>query len=1213
MSIEKIVNSQRAINSASTGGAGHAFEESVQAYFLFLMMTGGLVPKMPSCKIEKLVFQSRDFETDDCVAFIKDVSNHPRQVLMQIKRGDSAKINSQEFRAAIKDAWQDFQNDKFNKTTDRIFFITGHLNGCDNKILSILDDHIHHGNSSESFWKNYEANCFSQEARKKFEKIIEYITDVNNDTGPSKEELFSFFKVFYIIKSDLHDNTINEGGINLSLIQSILSSDLNGKRFINSPQSIWDSLFRFAADHNNGEDIPSDHKELIKLFDQQPVISQSSRALEGANIYPELNLKDTTSTTTIYPEELALLSLIGSFNEKNAADIKIIEKLFNDSFDNIKLKLRKMLLDEKNLDFFENGVWRISNSQRDTIHRLANQIFDDHIDLLKDIYIEVIGEIDPALDLPVEKRYMANIFKKQRSFSKALCSGLVDGVAIIANNEGWFVNCTTNKIDYTAREVTQKLCKNNMNPKLWASLNDYLTPLAETCPSIFLECLEKILKQKDNPFIELSKESNQTALSTTDYLSGLRWALADLAWDKNLCARACGLLMKLADIEQTASNGQNYCIEAVVDTVLPWRPQTMASVEVRYAIVKNALKDNFEIGWSALEQLLPNKTTSQAERHLPVWRNNIVQANWEKNITNTEVQKQYDEYSRLYVENANEFKQIINVIDNIHHLSQPGLDILIEKIPKISNEKLSETEQTIIWDRLINIIDQNKQHRKLPDGTITRLQEISEQFAPKDMYKKCARLFDHYDHELINCSDYKSGESKLREERKKSINTLLNRKGLDEVIKLVDHVRFPYQVGLTLALSDERGLDKKVLPKYLNDGDEKHNEFARNFVSGKFYRLTESDRWDWAHSIDKEAWSDNEIVEFAKSLPFAERTWEFINHRSIEAQNAYWKTVQDVRPYKNQAFSAKIVDKLLTACRPSVAVEYIYYTLYSQNMNQADRTDTVDIEQCKKSLLALMRSKEPLGATKNNYQTTTYEITHVIEFIQNNVSYPDNDLLSIEWYYFSILCSCFDIKPRALIYTISNSPEDFYYLLNLMFKTRNSSTEQETNLSEEMCDCLYDLLVANKFNILPGNDENEDFNSSKFISWIKQTKILGEKDGLWSRAQNVIGGYLTHAPADPNGLFIHRTIAEELDKENNDEMRVGYELGIINQYGFRAVDPTGKDRIELAKRWDSYANEIDSAGYARFATSLRKISESFKADAKRDKVEDQLFRAGVKE
>lgn len=61
-----------------------------------------------------------------------------------------------------------------------------------------------------------------------------------------------------------------------------------------------------------------------------------------------------------------------------------------------------------------------------------------------------------------------------------------------------------------------------------------------------------------------------------------------------------------------------------------------------------------------------------------------------------------------------------------------------------------------------------------------------------------------------------------------------------------------------------------------------------------------------------------------------------------------------------------------------------------------------------------------------------------------------------------------------------------------------------------------------------------------------------------------VGSGLSYASLDDNGLPSY-IVMEELNKPENEEMRRGYYIGIINQRGVHWVDSEGKEELELAK------------------------------------------------
>lgn len=73
---------------------------------------------------------------------------------------------------------------------------------------------------------------------------------------------------------------------------------------------------------------------------------------------------------------------------------------------------------------------------------------------------------------------------------------------------------------------------------------------------------------------------------------------------------------------------------------------------------------------------------------------------------------------------------------------------------------------------------------------------------------------------------------------------------------------------------------------------------------------------------------------------------------------------------------------------------------------------------------------------------------------------------------------------------------------------------------------------------------------------------------------------------------------EELNRVENEELRRGYYLGIINQRGVHWIDPEGKPELELAEDYENKANIAESRGYSRYAGILRGVADEFKREAK---------------
>lgn len=92
---------------------------------------------------------------------------------------------------------------------------------------------------------------------------------------------------------------------------------------------------------------------------------------------------------------------------------------------------------------------------------------------------------------------------------------------------------------------------------------------------------------------------------------------------------------------------------------------------------------------------------------------------------------------------------------------------------------------------------------------------------------------------------------------------------------------------------------------------------------------------------------------------------------------------------------------------------------------------------------------------------------------------------------------------------------------------------------------------------------------------------------------------MIHSPSDPGGLWIRRVVAAALNDRDVDDMRDGYWTGAYSSRGVHWVDPTGKPERELAEQFRSKAEEVENAGFQRFAVTLRGLASSYDCEAER--------------
>ena len=141
----------------------------------------------------------------------------------------------------------------------------------------------------------------------------------------------------------------------------------------------------------------------------------------------------------------------------------------------------------------------------------------------------VFAERDPALDLPPQDWWSANILGKAHPYSGTLLIGLGDTLCILAIY-GQPVCGDRLGIDLQLR--ADRLVRDmlsDLGPEEWLSRRHLLRTFAEASPSMFLDRLEAELA-KESPAIESIMGIVEGGVSGECLRTDLLWALETLAW-----------------------------------------------------------------------------------------------------------------------------------------------------------------------------------------------------------------------------------------------------------------------------------------------------------------------------------------------------------------------------------------------------------------------------------------------------------------------------------------------------------------------------------------------------------------------------------------------------------------------------------------------------------------------------------------------------------
>lgn len=1166
-------------NPFSTGGGGPLFEAHVQASFVALMLTGGFVPCLPCWPITKIKLQGKfaGYDTDDLVVFIEHPGScQSRRMLAQIKHSISITEKDNLFGAVIQAAWNDFNNAAvFTSNHDVITLITGPLSATDIDDVRTILEWARHMESAEEFFTNVELANFSSENKQK--KLRAFRTQLKNANGgdPVADEVFfDFLKHFHLLGYDLDIKT----GVTLSLLHSLI-----GQHSRDNAQNLWPRLVDevHSANKNAGtiiqKDLPEDLREIFK---QRPV-----ETIPASLSSAQPRLEKTNWNQHAFAGDLAVANLLGAWNEKSDADREIIQQFISGDYDVWIGRLREILQLPDSPLALRNNTWNVKDRKL-LWESLGARVFDSNLDTFKQCVVTVLTERDPQFDLPPGERFGASIYGKVLLHSGDIRKGMAESLALLGTRPKALINCPQHKADSTSILAVREIFT-VADWKLWASLNNLLPTLAEAAPDEFLNAVETALHRKPCPFDELFAQEGD-GIAGANYLTGLLWALESLAWDEIFLVRVCVILGYLAsrDPGGTWSNRAANSLETIL---LPWLPQTTASIAKRKVALTTLAKEVPSVAWKLLLKLLPNQVRVSSGTHKPVWRGTIP-ADWKKGASQQEYLEQVSFCAERAVSITNhdigKLKDLIRLLDN---LPKPSFDQVLEFLSSDEITSKQADERLELWMGLTAFVSK---HRRFPDatwalddGAVANIEKLATKLAPENPLQLHRPLFNNDDFDLYEAHEnWDEQRRNLAERRCKSIKDILAYGGANSVIDFAKSVQSPWKVGFSFGSVANAASDALMLPSLLGVEDKRLEQFVSSYVRSRQNKLGLA----WVDDLGKSSWSLSQVAFFLSYLPFTNETWTRVTAWLGDAEKEYW-TRTNADPYHMSGNFSHAIDKLIEFGRPRAALNCLDWIRHEKH--------TLDNARTVKALMAAVATEEPPN-TMDGYRTG-----ELIKALQDDPGTNPDDLFRVEWAYLPVLDHHRNASPKLLENRLASDSAFFCEVIRLIYRSKNEKKSKKERSEHEQSIATNARKLLNEWKTPPGTQADSSFSQERFKNWLQRTVDICAQSGHLEVALNQVGQVLFYCPADPQGLWIDQAVADALNNMDAEEMRRGFSMEACNSRGMQWVDPTGKPERDLAEQYRNKANEVENAGFQRFAVTLRKLAESYDRDAERILVE----------
>ena len=1142
----------------NTGGGGNNFETRVQASFVILMLAGGVVPGIRPWPITKIQFQGKryGFNLDDILVYIQNPSNgEVRKLLCQIKHSTNITKSNPIFKEVIKAAWDDFNNeDIFTKNKDGIALITGPLTKIDTDHFRPLLEWAKLKTEKEFFSDVAQTFFCSDKMREKLETLRTHVKKANNQVNPSDKDFHFFLRHFHHLGYDLDIRS----GVSLSLLHSIII-----QHNVTNVTGLWSQVVEAVRDANQSgasitrDDIPEDIREAFI----KPVIKTIPSAMAF------ISAPQITPT-----HDLALANLLGGWSEKKDADKSIVSILSKQNYDAWQGTMREALNQKGTPLQFSNGRWTIPN-RLNSWKSLGSNLFEEDVELFYELALIVFKEHDPMFTLPREERYAAAIHGKVLSHSNVLRKGMATSLALLGSSPVCLTKFTPGKAEGVAHRVVLDVLQ-NASWILWASLNSLLPLLAEAAPRAFLESVDNAIHQDSCPFDGVFAQEGNNELSSSNYITGLLWALEALAWSEVHFVSVLVSLGKLAE-RDPGGNWANRPINSLTNILLPWMPQTTAPLEKRIVAINALRREAPDSAWNLLLRLLPRVSDSSSGTYKPQWRPYIPE-DWTDTVTTEEYNKQLSLYADITVDMAKEdMDRLEELLGEVHRLPDNNFNDCLKYLGSHNILQQTQDVKGRLWEKLYLTSLKHYRHptAKWSMGKI-RLKIIDSmliQLAPQDPLITNRHLFSTRDYDFYEKEeDWSKQQQILWDKKKHAIQLIIEYGDIEAVISFADTVENPFQVGLALGEDSEIEVDSQIIPDLLTSPNDNLKYFAEGFVRARCLKKG----WTWINGLDMSSWTSLQIASFFVQSFFNHNTWKRIAVLLNENENEYWHLIDPIKvDEKDLAF---VVDKLLQHNRPSTAIRLLRYS---------DKQDIPRIVQALKQCATI---------SDRNLLPPYYDITGLIKVLQQSNDVKNSDLVEIEIIFLPLLDEDSGVYPVTLEKEISQDPVFFHEMIRQIYYSKDEPKHKRQKKSKQdqlVAERYYDLLY--KWKTPPGLHVDGSFSGDELESWTSKVIQLCDSSGHLEVALLTMGKIFLHVPADPTGLWIHQSAAKILNDPKMSDIRRGFATAIYNSRGVHWVDPTGAPEYLLADQWEQKAEQLEEYGYQRLAETIRGVATDY--------------------
>ncbi|MGV2129805.1 HigA family addiction module antitoxin [Agrobacterium vitis] len=902
------------------------------------------------------------------------------------------------------------------------------------------------------------------------------------------------------------------------------------------------------------------------------------------------------------------LMLVGAWNADNESDQIALSLLAGDvPYEELERRIQELLA-LNDAPVWSIGGYRGVISKIDALFAIAKVI--THADLKRylDLAKVVLGEDDPALDLPEKERWAAASHGKQREFSGALREGISETLVLLAvHGDPLFKTRLGFDGEVAASRLVMELLEPLSTRKIEANERD-LPVYAEAAPDTFLKIFERDLKTEQPASISILKSIEAGLFGFHSSRVGLLWALEGLAWNPTTLARAVLILGRLACVEINDNYG-NKPIASLESIFRAWMPQTAADHDQRLKALMSLLEKFPSVGWKVCIDQFGHYGNSVGDySHKPKWRPDgygfgepfkfmaPIHAFIREMV---EVSLTRPSYSA---------DMLCDLVDRMHGLADKDQE-RVWKLIEAWKGSASDLDIAKVREKLrVTVLSRRGRRRAKDEGFATLTKTAKAVYAamePTDLTNKHEWLFrqswveesaDELDDDEL---DFRKREERVEQLRVAALKEVFTEQGMDGIFALAEQGKAQSQIGWHLIRSVLGNDEKtKLIVKALQPGSNDLSAERKNLIFGALRAMTVEDRAAFFATV-RSLLSEGAMLTLLLLSPFSSGTWAIVDALSEVGRQGYWQDVNPEWIFEPEAENIEAIERMLKAERPRAAFAAVHFKL----------------EAISPTLLYRMLS----GIAKDGkdksgeYQLQEYDIKTAFSLLDRNADVTLEEKAGLEFAYIEVLSRAFGNEtqhiPNVERY-IEMHPEMYVQALVWAYRRNDGREDPEKFRTPEGRDDLamrgYRLLEG--IERIPGHDKKGELRKENLAKWVSEVRKLAAELDRLAVCDICLGKLFSSAPPDADGNWPCEPVRDVMEELQSEEISRGAHTGLYNARGVHWRGEGGGQERELADKYRIWAEAIQFSHPFVSSTLLMEMVNTYQHEADREDNEAGIHR-----